>query len=194
MSAGGQDSGPLDEPEAQGRKSKSQAMSRRSEHPGSIELAAGTTTVVFTWAGDRWAHEVRLADDRRWQSVEGPSGSQADPRWPAPPPLIEVSLAAPAGVPAVLGVGRAGRSHYSLCVVADADEADTLFFDVACRIHEPAGWLGSTYQSSSAAVLSLAADLTAPPPGTVRWAYSVGPRGILARPLAGPAQAPGRSR
>jgi len=142
-------------------------MTTAADPPERLELAAGTTVVVFTRAGDRWDHELRLADA---------------PRWPASPPLVEVSLAATNDGTAILGVGRAGRSHYSLCVTPCLDLADTLHFDVACRIQEPAGWLGSTYRPTGEIVPS---SLPTEVPATVRWSYTVGPEGILSRAAAG---------
>ncbi|MFM1902197.1 MAG: hypothetical protein RLZZ440_97 [Planctomycetota bacterium] len=149
--------------------------------PDRIELAAGTTMVVFRRAGDRWEHELRLAGGRVWRSVEGPAHG-ADPRWPASPAIVEVSRVATAGATVLLGVGRAGRSHYSISVAAAEHEPDTLLFDVACRIQEPAGWLGSTYADpASGEACRLQAGPSLPPPATIRWAYTVGPGGILPR-------------
>ena len=157
-------------------------MTTAADPPERLELAAGTTVVVFARAGDRWDHELRLADGRVWRSVEGPTSEAGDPRWPASPPLVEVSLAATNDGTAILGVGRAGRSHYSLCVTPCLDLADTLHFDVACRIQEPAGWLGSTYRPTGEIVPS---SLPTEVPATVRWSYTVGPEGIRGRAAAG---------
>ncbi len=44
-------------------------------------------------------------------------------------------------------VGRAGKSHWSMSVTADED-TPALIFDVACRLREPPGFLGTTYQLS----------------------------------------------
>lgn len=160
--------------------------SERIHSSEQIRLVAGTTVVIFARAGDRWEHEVRVADGRVWLSIEGPADQQSDPRWPASPPLVEVSLAATSNGAAILGVGRAGRSHYSLAIAACPGTADTLLFDVACRIHEPPHWLGSSYQLAGAAVpVRLQACLSASLPTTIRWSYTVGPGGIQTRPAAG---------
>ena len=42
-------------------------MTTAADPPERLELAAGTTVVVFTLAGDRWDHELRLADGRAWR-------------------------------------------------------------------------------------------------------------------------------
>jgi hypothetical protein len=142
-----------------------------------LRLQAGATSVTFTWSGDRWEHAVLVADGRRWRSVEGPGHAGGDPRWPASPALVEVSLVAAGSGPAVLGVGLAGRSHFSLSVVACPDRADTLLFEAAARIVEPATWVGSTYHEN-VGVVRAAADRTIAPPATVRWAYRIGPEGL----------------
>lgn len=152
-----------------------------------LRLQAGLAGVVFSWAGDRWEHEVVVPDGRRWRSLEGPEDAAADPRWPASPPLVEVSLVSAGSRPAILGVGLAGRSHFSLSVVGCPDRPDTLLFEAACRIVEPAPWLGSTY-AHAAGRERIAADRSSPPPATIRWAYRIGPAGL--EPVAG-ATAPG---
>jgi hypothetical protein len=153
-------------------------MTMSAPHPDRIELAAGTTIVVFRRSGDRWEHELRLSSGRVWQSVEGP-GPDGDARWPASPPIVEVSRVTAGQAPVLLGVGRAGRSHYSLSVAAVANEPDTLLFDVACRIQEPAVWLGSAYaDAASGEACRLPAGPALPPPTTIRWAYTAGPTGL----------------
>lgn len=145
-----------------------------------ITLAAGTTVVGFRRIGDRWEHEIRLVDGRVWRSVEGPADG-GDPRWPASPPVVELSLVSAAAGPVLLGVGKAGRSHYSLSVSACPDEPDTLLFDIACRIQEPPGWLGSTYSGSAPGEASPLPAALAQPPATVRWTYTAGPAGLRPR-------------
>jgi hypothetical protein len=149
-----------------------------------LRLLAGLTSVSFTWSGDRWQHAVAAADGRRWWSIEGAVPAGADPRWPASPVLVEVSLVVAGSRPAVLGVGLAGRSHFSLSVVACPDRPDTLLFEAACRIAEPAGWLGSTYDGDGGRE-RVAADRTIPPPATVRWSYRIGPAGLEPLPGSG---------
>ncbi len=167
-------------------------MTTRNDTPEALELAAGATRVVFTRSGDRWEHAVRLADGSVWQSVEGPAGEASDPRWPASPPVVELSLVRIAAEPVLLGVGKAGRSHYSLSVSACQAEPDTLVFDLACRIQEPAVWLGSTYATAAGETCRLSADLGNAATATIRWAYTAGPAGLRLRTQGGPAEAGGR--
>jgi hypothetical protein len=141
-----------------------------------IRLAAGPTVAEFAWDRDRWHHEV-IVPQARWGSLEAEADGRSDARWPASPVLVEVSLVALAGGPAVLGVGLAGRSHFSLSVTACPDRGDTLLFEAACRIQEPAAWLGSTYADSSGRVIRLEAGRPEPP-ATVSWSYRIGPGGV----------------
>jgi hypothetical protein len=132
----------------------------------------------FHWAGDRWAHAVVLrggAGDPAWQAGEGARADVGDPAWPASPPITELSTVGSVG--AVVGVGRAGRSHFSVSFRADDDAPDTLLVECACRVQGRAGWLGSTY-SRSGAVVELAAEAAdGPAARTIFWAYRVGPGG-----------------
>lgn len=103
---------------------------------------AGPIEIAFVRRADRYAHQVQVDGSAWLESIEG---TEAD-RWPASPPLQELaSHPQPAGGDALLLVGMAGRSHWSLSVTVVA-EPDRLRFDVACRASEPPVWLGSTYR------------------------------------------------
>ncbi len=147
-----------------------------------IRLVAGGTSVVFSWAGDRWRHVVTTADGRAFESIE--PAADGDPRWPASPPLVEISSVRTPRGPAILAVGRAGRSHFSASIVPQSSPPDTLLFEIACRLQETPARLGSTYDDGNGR-LWVAADASATPlPGTVQWSYTIGPAGlaVLARP------------
>jgi len=143
-------------------------------------LSAGGTSVTFDRVGDRWRHVVSAAGGFRAESVEGPDAAGHDPRWPASPVLAEVTLMdTPAGS-ALVGVGRAGRSHFSASITPHPTHPDTLVFDVACRLQEPPGSLGSTYRvgDGRATIRIPASDAGDSLPRTVRWRYTVGPGGL----------------
>jgi hypothetical protein len=143
-------------------------------------MTAGSTAVEFTWDRDRWRHAVMTAAGRL-DSLEGEVDDRRDARWPASPALIEVSLAEAAGGPAVLGVGQAGRSHFSLSIRPCPERNDTFLFEAACRIHESAVWLGSTYRDRAGRVTRVEAALL-PAPATVTWSYRIGPAGVEPTP------------
>lgn len=50
---------------------------------------------------------------------------------------------------AIVGVGSAGTTHYSVSVSAAPEGG--LRFEFACRLLTPAGWLGTTYAAGGAA-------------------------------------------
>jgi hypothetical protein len=149
-----------------------------------MRLASGGIIVEFTWDADRWRHEIRTADGCVWSSVEGVDDG-ADPRWPQSPVLTEVSLEEVAGKSVLLGVGVAGRSHFSVCVTVHPDEENSLLFEAACRINSAAERLGSTYRGKDGRAVRIEPQTPLPaPPATVCWNYTVGPAGILAVPPA----------
>jgi hypothetical protein len=177
-------------------------------------LDVGRVCIVFTRIGDRWAHRVLVDGAARFLSTEGPT-TAGDDRWPASPVLTEVSLVAAGGGTAVVGVGRAGRSHFSLSATRHPALPDAIVVEAACRIHEPPGWLGSTYEPfdqrladgpATAASPSTEEDgdmvrlsapsgatAPAPLPRTVTWSYVISPAGIAAQPpVAGPVDVPAR--
>ena len=125
--------------------------------------------IRFSWFGDRWSHTIAfpgVGGDTAWRSVEGPDEAGGDAAWPASPVIVELSPVPSAA--AVVGVGRAGRSHYSVSFTAKpagsvtakpadsvtakpagssiASHAARLVVECACRIHEPPRWIGSTYE------------------------------------------------
>ena len=155
-----------------------------------VRITSGTSSATFAWAGDRWRHVVAVADGSRLESVEGPAATGGDPRWPASPVFTEVSLVDVGGRAAILGVGLAGRSHFSVSVAAHPDLPDTLLFEIACRIHEPPGPLGSTYAAADGTVARIEPAAAPTPPCTVQWTYAVGPAGLA--PLSVPAVQPRR--
>jgi hypothetical protein len=166
----------------------------RRDGPPPVRLAAGQLVVEFTWSGDRWRHTIGSPAGPAWTSVEGPAAAGDDPRWPASPVLVEVSLVEAAGRPAVVGVGLAGRSHFSLCVTPHPAGGERLLFEAACRIHESAGWLGSTYREPDGDLRQIMPAATTPsPPATVCWRYAIDAAGIEPEPLpARPPPAAGR--
>lgn len=173
---------------------------------GRCRLEHGPVEVTFVREGDRWRHVVAVDGEVVARSVEGPWPPGGDDRWPASPVITEVLEVAAAGGPALAGVGRAGRSHFSLSVAAVHGQPATLLIEVACRIHDGPGWLGSTYRLVAAEpspgpqgggaetddVLRIpATDHEAGGlPRTVRWSYVIGSAGIAPAPPDGGAMAP----
>ena len=148
-----------------------------------VQLATGPTAAVFTWNGDRWAHRITTGEATTWTSLDGPCPPANDPRWPASPVLVELSrVSVPrgdaAGGEAIVGVGLAGRSHFSASIAPDPNDAGVIRFEIACRLHEPPGWIGSTYRQGDRLFRLTPLDNSTALPRTVVWAYSIGPTGM----------------
>jgi len=144
-------------------------------------LAAGSLTITFDWRHDRWGHRVAVGDRVVAESVE--DSADGDPRWPAAPVLTEVTPTTAAGRPAIVGVGLAGRSHFSASFAPHPTLPDTVLVEIACRVQERPGRLGSTYRTADGRVVRTVplgqADSDALP-RTIQWSYGIGPQGIVA--------------
>lgn len=125
-----------------------------TDRPGFAEktLSSDRVQVVFRWVGDRWVHALHALcpDGSRaaacWQTAPVSPGDEAT--WPSSPPLVELGdVPMPHGT-AIVGVGSAGTTHYSVSVSAAPEGG--LRFEFACRLLTPAGWLGTTYAADGA--------------------------------------------
>lgn len=150
--------------------------------------------VDFFYLGDRHAHRILLASadqQRRWlDSLEGDAAAL----WPASPPLQQLVIESRADGDVALLLGMAGRSHWSMSVMAMAGGG--LWFDVACRPQGASPRLASTYRTHSAWQATGSAELACragrielvdgargeirngelqitPAPGATRWQYRV---------------------
>lgn len=168
------------------------SSSRPAKPRPAIHVTLAGVELRFDWQGDRWAHTVRFdgaADEQAvegWHSIEGPGGG--DERWPDSPVFVELNTHSVAGSIAVIGLGLAGRSHFSASVAGDPAFPGAIRFDIAARIHEAPLHLGSTYESKgdSRPILVRVEPIPSPDdvlPRTVEWSYRIGPHGI--EPLAG---------
>ncbi len=152
--------------------------------PIRLSLPDNSLHVEFRWRGDRFVHEFVLADGSRVGSIEG----DADQVWPPSPPVQQLSRELIGQSYVIMGVGAAGRSHWSLSVeINDEAESPALKFDFACRSKSTPQWLGSSYQNADALriVASSGSTTTAcerkiavQPSGgnadeTIRWGYCV---------------------
>jgi hypothetical protein len=110
--------------------------------------------LLVTWFqdDDRYGHEIAVVSgSKATVCLIAETGRDRDP-WPASPPLQQYSLeASPLGRPTALFIGMAGKSHWSQSIETDDSATAALTFDVACRVHRPPSWLGSTYRTNRAA-------------------------------------------
>lgn len=118
----------------------------------SIDCRDGSTlNVSFDFTAGRFRQKVWL------QTSEGELGDRwedeteaGDEDWPASPPIQQLSLESINDRPTLLGVGQAGKSHWSISIEPiDFEGEAALRFDVACRTRTDPGWLGSTYRRTS---------------------------------------------
>ena len=150
----------------------------------------------FWQQGATFAHSMELVDGDASTTVLSSLESQGEDLWPATPPWQELHVHTQGnGEPALMLVGRAGSSHWSMSVIVD-DSGTSLLFDVACRLRGTPDFLGGTYRLSGAdclvSVSPVVIDQTAPAtvkeldgnividatsiakaPATVRWAYRI---------------------
>ncbi len=148
-----------------------------------VTLAAGPLAIAFDRRPDRWAHRVMLDGRIVAESVEGPGEGPDDPRWPASPVLTEVTLTTASGRPAIVGVGLAGRSHFSASFTPHPTLTDAVLVEIACRVQEHPIRLGSTYRMTDGRLVRAVpcGQAGSPPlPRTIQWSYAIGPRGIVA--------------
>jgi hypothetical protein len=138
---------------------------------------------VFVRRDSRWAHSLEAIHDGELQwalrSIEG----NAEQAFPPSPPLQQLHRTElPDGRTALLLVGMAGRSHWSVSCEVEPGQARILF-DVACRA-VPASWatLGSAYQFSTVVPTVGGSQLT--------WRQGEGHRatmrGLPSTPVASP--------
>lgn len=104
----------------------------------------------FRWDAGRYRHGITLrrVDGEIVDHWEDEVQSNEED-WPASPPIQQLSLETIQGAAALLGVGQAGKSHWSISVEAiRCDAQPALKFDIACRCRARPSWLGSSYSRS----------------------------------------------
>ncbi len=111
----------------------------------------GRMVVEFDWNVDRFSHRLSIDGVVVGNSIEG----DCDAVWPTSPPIQQLSLEVINGQRMVLGVGGAGRSHWSISAGPSQDQAGAIQFDLACRCKAAAEFLGSTYRVTSPLTLAV---------------------------------------
>lgn len=150
-----------------------------------LALQDGSIQVCFRWHQDRYRHHFGiLAETPRMASVE--DDDRLD--WPCSPPIQQLSLEALPFGDALLGVGSAGTSHWSLSVHEVATSGKpALKFELACRCKATPNVLGSRYEQHPSLIITPGDDarlehdanfVTIKPKviadqGTSRWSYQV---------------------
>lgn len=124
-----------------------------------LSIATPQLKVVFSKSAantDRWSHQILLNDGQQptvlLTSVEGDDQQT----WPASAPLQDISHHDLPGGEAILGVGMAGKSHWSASV--SVVDNDSIFFDMACLIKQSGAAVGSQYRAGSGVNVTTAGD------------------------------------
>ncbi len=117
-----------------------------------IEPTLPQLAIEFYWESDRWRHAVGWLDqqDRFHAWLRSQEGGPAE-SFPPSPPLQDLDLHQLPGGDAALGVGMAGKSHWSFSMSVSGNESSICFLaDHACLEKAAAAeqecWLGSSYQ------------------------------------------------
>ena len=149
----------------------------------SLTTNDGLLRLDFQWQADRFVQRFFVDDAEVGKSIEGDT---EDP-WPCSPPLQQLSREHINEANVILGVGAAGRGHWSISVEIDQEVTSAFKFDLACRCPEPPDFLGSQYQLADNLTLQAltggiqvqreAALVTAAVPlklaDTYRWSYRI---------------------
>ena len=105
---------------------------------------------------DRYNHAIGLViDGQKIKMIESCEGD-SDQAWPPSPPLQQVYKQDIDGDPAILGVGMAGKSHFSSSFLLQDVDTIALAVDSACLVKDDQShlenelpFLGTTYQKDS---------------------------------------------
>lgn len=169
----------------------SQLVQLRSQLP-SPDTKQATLLLEFTMRKDRFSTGVRWeeTDNVLLASIEGVASGTDNANWPRSAPLQEVVPQSDAEGDYLAGIGRAGKSTWSVIVRPLAGRLG-FDFDFACRVKEEPVWLGSMYRVASETPLRIESEDTeisqeddewsliptdrtpASLPSTIRWRYQL---------------------
>ncbi len=102
--------------------------------------------LTFRFERDRFVHAIERRTADRWEPLWTSREGDDSQDWPASPALQEIAPHESSDGAVLLGVGKAGRSHWSIVFETPVAGAD-FRFDVACRIGAAVGPLGSSYDA-----------------------------------------------
>lgn len=112
----------------------------------SFHLSIGTeecrAETAFRWEDDRFSHAIRIElGQQSWEllSLEGNS----EQPWPLSPSIQDLYREYRDGTDVLLGVGMAGKTHFSVSV--ESNQLDTLRFEFACKVVGRPEFVGTTY-------------------------------------------------
>ena len=102
--------------------------------------------VQCVWIKDRFQHSLFFEDEvgERTLLLSSIEGTDVDD-WPPSPPLQEIMESESKDGACLLGVGMAGKSHWSVAIEASRNEPK-MTWDTACRVTQSVGSLSSSYR------------------------------------------------
>ena len=149
------------------------AMNQRDESI-QFKLTEGVgLRTTFVWRDDRYAHVVTLIEPKgEHMLLESAEGKPDDP-WPSSPAFQQLSVQGTGDQRVVFLVGMAGKSHWSMSVVVSQPQRG-IVFDVACRVNESVGILGSSYLADGYTMVDPSTAVGEC--GAIRYALVLGPK------------------
>lgn len=119
-------------------------------------IESGGVAIEFVRRQDRFAHTIQLLQDGLWRPALTSCEGNSESPWPTSPPLQELHVETRDGLVCALLVGRCGTAFWS--AACEALPQGGIRWDVACRVQQPPGFLGSTYALAGDAPLTDAAQ------------------------------------
>ncbi|MCA9131645.1 MAG: hypothetical protein KDA45_00750 [Planctomycetales bacterium] len=121
-------------------------MSKPQRGGEPLELVGGPLgDLAFQWAGDRYHHQWRFAEQRASVSLLSVE-SDSETLWPLSPPLQQIHRQSFGdGREVIFGVGMAGRGHWSASFTL-VPELKCWIVELACRAAVEPQDLVSTYR------------------------------------------------
>lgn len=116
--------------------------------PGEKQIA-----ICFEQVGNQWIEQWQVGEEPA-QKMLLKTASTSDSDWPANPPWQEVIRELHDGLPVIMAIGRAGRSHWS--AAWKVLPSGVINVEYACRVHTEPEFLGTSFQLAQGASCSQA--------------------------------------
>jgi len=113
-----------------------------------IENSGKTICVEFYRFGKQFGHRIGFHGFNGQPIFANTVETFSDPVWPDAPPVQDVHFEERGSSQVLLGLGMAGKSHYSVSICSNT--RDELKFEFACHLKENPGFLGSVYSFTPA--------------------------------------------
>ena len=102
----------------------------------------------FRRSNDRFKHEICIVQGDKQIVLLTSIESDPNESWPVSPPMQQISKETISGQSVVLGLGMAGKCHWSGSFLLKADPTPDLICELACLAKQPRGPISSIYALS----------------------------------------------